>query len=51
MGMKKTAPPANAQRKIMQPIMQIALPVFMARNLTASGGEIKGLVRARSRLL
>jgi hypothetical protein len=28
----------------MQPIMQIALPVFMARNLTASPLEIKGLV-------
>lgn len=28
----------------MQPIMQIALPVFMARNLTASAREIKGLV-------
>jgi hypothetical protein len=25
-----------------QPIMQIALPVFMARNLTASQAEIKG---------
>ncbi|MDP1732599.1 MAG: hypothetical protein Q8L54_15780 [Devosia sp.] len=25
--------------------MQIALPVFMARNLTASPAEIKGLVR------
>lgn len=25
----------------MQPIMQIVLPVFMARNLPTTGGEIK----------
>ncbi|WP_374625157.1 hypothetical protein [Devosia sp.] len=40
--MKKTVRELMPQRIMMQPEMQIAVPVFMARNLTAKPEEIKG---------
>ena len=42
MRVKKTVRELMPQRIMMQPEMQIAVPVFMARNLTAKPEEIKG---------